>query len=118
MQPCAQNCLSDALSRQLSMVFHFLRATYQPISYIWEVLHHFFKSHMATYQLLESIRKCPANYHDFTIKEEVLLFKGWVFIPLQSALQPILISEFHNSTIGGHAEVHKTVTWLLKHFIS
>lgn len=64
---------------------------------------------MATSQLLEAVRKCPADHPEFTVKQGVLLYKERVFIPSESALQPLIIFDFHNSPIGGHAEIHRTV---------
>ena len=46
------------------------------------------------------------------MRDGLLLFKGRIWIPANSALQPIIIAEFHSTPTGGHAGIHGTTAQL------
>lgn len=36
------------------------------------------------------------------------MFQGWVLVPNNTTLQQLLISEYHNTSVGGHAGIWRT----------
>lgn len=50
----------------------------------------------------------PTVHPDHSIKDGLLLYKGPVLVPPDTALQPLLLTEFHSSLIGGHVGIQRT----------
>lgn len=75
----------------------------QPV--IWEVIHQAYNNHPDTLKLLIDVAKDFGSHPNLTLCDSLLLFHGMVWIPPNSALQPLLLVEFHNTPTGGHARV-------------
>lgn len=58
----------------------------------------------------------PDNHPHHSIKDGVLLYKDRALVPAESALQQLLLAEFHNSAIGGHAGIQRTYARLASVF--
>lgn len=108
-KPGVLNGPADALSRmnRVSCNSLFTELRSQPV--LWEAIRAAYAAHPDTLKLLSEVRDDPGQHTNFTIRHGVLFFKGRVWIPENSALQPLLLAEFHNTPTGGHAGVQRTL---------
>lgn len=74
----------------------------RPIPAIWQALQRAYSEDTKLASLLSSIQQNPAAFPDYTIKDRIVLFKGRIMVPANTALQHLLIFEFHNTPVGGH----------------
>lgn len=58
--------------------------------------------------LSDTIHNQPFDHPDHSIRDNMVLLKGRLVVHGNSALQQQLISEFHNSHVGGHAGIRHT----------
>lgn len=107
-----QNRVADALSRipETESVYLAL-STCQPL--LVDQLQKFYQDHPAGQALLSKLHE---NSTHFSIAQGILYFKGHIFIPLETNLRPVLLQEFHNSTIGGHSGIKGTMACLTAAF--
>ncbi|KAH7667277.1 hypothetical protein IHE45_12G048200 [Dioscorea alata] len=83
---------------------------------LWEAVRQAYSNHQDTISLIESVTKDLGQYPNFTFQEVLLLFKGRIWIPTNSVLQPLLIAEFHSTPTGSYAGVHRTLARLASMF--
>lgn len=57
---------------------------------------------------MESVTSNPGKHPNFRVREGLLFFKGRIWVPANSALQPLLVAEFHSTPAGGHAGTQRT----------
>lgn len=88
----------------------------QPQPVLRESVRRAYAQHQHTITLMESVTKNPGQYPNFAIRKGMLLFKGCIWIPMNSALQPLLIAEFHSTPTGEHAGVQRTLARLASMF--
>lgn len=116
-KPGKENGLADALSRlPPSATLYAMTAISKPVLAFWEALRQFLKLHPPSLAMTRDILNCPDPHSHYSVKDGLLLYKGCVFVPLDSALQPLLIAEFHNSPSGGHAGVQRTFACISSSF--
>ncbi|MCI17067.1 retrotransposon protein, partial [Trifolium medium] len=101
-KPGAQNRVADALSRAYSFVlsvphWDFITKLKESIALDSQVQ-----------QLMAKVQQEPEVFSDFKVLDNLLYFKGKLFIPTTSSFKQLLLEEFHSSPIGGHSGVHKT----------
>ena len=94
-KPGKENAPLDALSRISSSAFHGLQATSKPVSALLAALRQFLQTHQPSKDLITSITSSPGDYSDYTIKDGLIFFKDRIWIPPDSALQPLILHEFH-----------------------
>jgi len=58
--------------------------------------------------LFSKVQTDPLAYKDFWIFNDMLFFRGKLFIPPNSQLKTLFLEEFHASLLGGHSGIHKT----------
>lgn len=109
-KPGAQNRPADALSR-----LHddptptcFSLATSRPFPAIWTAIRQFYQDDATSVALLNAIQHRPDTHPNHSVRDGLVLYKGKIFIPKASALQPLLISEYHTTPVGGHAGITRT----------
>ena len=115
-KPGKENAPADALSRISSSAFHALQATSKPISALLAALRQFLQTHQPSKDLITSITSSPGDYSDYIIKDGLIFFKDRIWIPPDSALQPLILHEFHASPVGGHAGVQRTLSRIASTF--
>ena len=102
----------DALSRIDRTSWHSLFTESRPQPILWDAIRKAYESHPDTLQLLEKVNNDPGDHPNFSVRNGILFFKNRVWIPADSALQPLLLAEFHLTPTGGHAGVHRTLSRL------
>ncbi|KAH7665519.1 hypothetical protein IHE45_13G039800 [Dioscorea alata] len=93
----------------------FLNLGPQPI--LWEAVRSSYNPHGETMKPINSVKEEPGQHLNFVLRDGILMFKGKVCIPVDSALQPLLITEFHNTPIGFHTGIHRILTRIASIFI-
>lgn len=102
------NIPADSLSRVDPPSLQAFTTSSQPFTALWEALRHFYKTHQPTTVLLQAVHDQPATHPGYRIHDDLLLFKGRILVPPESALQPLLLHEYHQSPVGGHAGIQRT----------
>lgn len=101
---------ADALSQREEATLSAMFSNLGPQPILWEAIQRAYNSHGETMKLITSVKEDPGQHPNFVLRNGILLFKGKVWIPADSALQPLLIAEFHNTPTGGHAGIYRTLT--------
>lgn len=52
----------------------------------------------------------------FSIHQGILYYKGKLFVPAETHIRDLLLSEFHNSPLGGHSGMKATLSRLTASF--
>lgn len=100
---------ADALSQMNGATNFALFSNFGPQPILWEAIRREYMAHPETMKLLNSLKEDP-GHPNFVIREGILLFKGKVWIPTDSALQSLLLVEFHSTPTGGYARIHRTLS--------
>lgn len=110
-KPCNSNRPADALSRlssdadtQISLM-----AVTRPLQAIWGAVQHVYKDDQSIQSLLKEVTLQPEAYPNHSVRNNLILIHRKVLIPNNSALRQLLISEYHNTPIGGHAGIQRTL---------
>ena len=106
-RPGRTNVVADALSRKTGGEME-LGALVSSYTVNWEDVQRQIKADRGIQQICEAIEKgqhCPSGY---TLAQGVLRYKGRVVIPASSTLVQKLLSEYHDSPVGGHSGEFKT----------
>lgn len=69
-------------------------------------------------KLIAEITGDAGQHLDYSLKESVMFFKGKIWIPAYSALQPLLLSEFHTTPMEGQVGVSRTLVRIASTFFS
>lgn len=115
-KPGIFNGPADTLSQINRVSCNTLFSESHPQLVLWDTVRWSYNNHHDTLTLIESITKDPGQYPNFALQEGLLLFKGRIWISANSALQPLLIAEFHLTPMGGHAGVQRTLARLASMF--
>ncbi|GMI82095.1 hypothetical protein HRI_001879000 [Hibiscus trionum] len=67
-------------------------------------------------QLRDNIRSDPLAYSQYEFHNGLLLLRNRIMVPAETALRSLLLQEFHNSVVGGHAGVTRTFHRLAANF--
>ncbi|KAK2407034.1 hypothetical protein QL285_042695 [Trifolium repens] len=107
-KPGAQNRVADALSRVHEAAPHCLTITIPHWDFIQE-LKRSLQADVTIQELMTSIQASPSSYPDYKVCQDLIFFKGKLFIPATSPMKQLLLEEFHSSPIGGHSGIQKTL---------
>lgn len=70
-----------------------------------------------TYQtLLQQVLTSPQDHPGFTSKSHLLYFNNKIWLPAGHDLTKVLMDEFHQTPLGGHMGVTKTLDSIQQHF--
>jgi hypothetical protein len=106
-KPGAQNRVADALSRVHENPSQCMVITIPH----WDFIQHLqktFAEDSELQDLLKKVETSPNSFPGFQIIQGTLYFRGKLYIPANSPIKVLLLTEFHSSPIGGHSVVHKT----------
>ncbi|KAL4297251.1 hypothetical protein GQ457_12G025690 [Hibiscus cannabinus] len=112
-RPGKLNIVADALSREVGA--HLLAIT-RPVFGIFEDIRTATRNDEALSALLAEIQEATLTVPGYTENQGLLLFKGRVVVPNESALRSRLLREFHSSPLGGHAGIARTFHRLSNNF--
>lgn len=81
-----------------------------------EDLHKELASLPAFRELHEQIQTDPVTYLDYSLASGLILHKGRIWLPSKPSFIKMLLEEFHQSLVGGHMGVQKTLHRLQENF--
>jgi len=67
-------------------------------------------------ELYEQIQANPTKYPDHSVTSGLILHKGRIWLPSTSSFIKLLLEEFHQTPVGGHMGVQKTLQHLQENF--
>lgn len=110
------NVVIDALSRVMEDPPASLCLLSIPQFVFLEDLHKELASLPTFVELRDQIKVDPTAYPKYTLTSELILHKGLIWLPFNSSFIKLLLEEFHQSHIGGHMGVQKTLHRLQENF--
>ncbi|PNX96980.1 retrotransposon-related protein, partial [Trifolium pratense] len=102
------NRVADALSRVHENPSQCLTITIPHWDFIQQ-LRQSFLADASLQELMKQVRDSPSTHPEFQIIQDLLFYRGKLFIPTNSSIKTMLLEEFHSSPIGGHSGIHKTL---------
>lgn len=66
--------------------------------------------------LLKAVRDKPHDHLDFRIQDELLLYKGHIWVNKSNSFILLLLEEYHKSPLGDHMGLAKTLSHLQHNF--
>ncbi|KAL4312967.1 hypothetical protein GQ457_01G036970 [Hibiscus cannabinus] len=104
-RPGKLNSVADALSREVSStIMAFTQSTFGIIEDIRTATQA--DPELRNIQL--HLADGTAMYPGYSAQDGLLLVRGRILVPQESALRSRILREFHNSTVGGHAGILRT----------
>lgn len=113
----AHNQAADALSRSPAFPSTFSLLLSIPCLTFLEELHQQVANDPHYCQHRQAIIDSPATYPDFTVRQNLILQKGRIWLPRTLPLISTLLLEYHSTPLGGHMGVAKTIARLSENFI-
>lgn len=114
-QPGKDNGPADALSRLPEQVLE-LNAISAPTLGILKALRMFIATNSVAKELYQQIESNPTSKPDFVTRDGLIIFKTRIFVPPDSALQHLIIHEYHDTPIGGHSGIQRTTARISANF--
>jgi len=71
---------------------------------------------VAYHDLLFRIQQRPEDHPDYSISADWILFRGKLWLPPNNPFIPMLLTEFHSTSLGGHMGETKTLHCLQDNF--
>ncbi|CAM8883170.1 unnamed protein product [Rhodiola kirilowii] len=115
-QPGRDNGPADALSRLPTLMPPQMCAISTPTLGILKAMRQFIVSNPAAQSLFQDIINQPDSKLHYSTRDGLILFKNRLYVPPDSALQTLILHEFHNSPTGGHAGVQRTLARVTANF--
>lgn len=97
-RPGRENQPADVVSRMVDHTFIALQISSKLIIDMWDALKEFYQKHPASAQLMKPIQETPTDFPYYLVQQGLIWFKGKVFIPSDSTLQRLILTELHNMT--------------------
>ncbi|KAL4271478.1 hypothetical protein GQ457_13G013980 [Hibiscus cannabinus] len=112
-RPGKLNKVADALSREIRASF---MAFSRPILGIIDDIRAASKDDAEIQSIRTSIREGRTDYPDHEEQGDLMLVRGRILVPNETALRTLLLREFHCSVLGGHAGITRTFHRLAANF--
>ncbi|GJZ19340.1 ty3-gypsy retrotransposon protein [Tanacetum coccineum] len=107
------NIAADALSRlPSSACTHLMISMHSfstPMVALLDALRSFLKTHEGSSHLVEYILATPTDFPLYRISNGLVLYKDRILVPLEYAFHQLILAEYHNSSVGGHAGMQRTL---------
>ncbi|MCH83675.1 hypothetical protein A2U01_0004501, partial [Trifolium medium] len=115
-KPGSTNIVVDALSRSIDSSEGTVLALSMPQFVFLEELKQEMSTDAEYRSLCEHISVDPSAKPGYSVKEGMILFQGRIWVSLVSKFKTLLLKEFHETPIGGHAGIIKTLKRLAANF--
>ena len=115
-KPGRTNTVADALSRCYEPVVAELSVLSTPQFLFINDLRRELSQDTEYQTRCQQLAADPALAPDFTLSNGLLLYKGHIWIPPTSSFKVLLLKEYHETLIGGHAGIVKTLKRLSANF--
>ncbi|CAM8905618.1 unnamed protein product [Rhodiola kirilowii] len=112
-RPGKQNEPADALSR---MTCNTMQGVTRPVLGILRALRQFYQSNPTAAKLFTDILAQPTSHPKFSVRDGLILYNNKLWVPEESALRDLILHEFHDGVVGGHAGIHRTLARVSANF--
>ncbi|CAM8878468.1 unnamed protein product [Rhodiola kirilowii] len=115
-KPGRLNNVADALSRLPEASLSTMQGISRPIFGILQTLRHMFSIDGEAKTLFLEIQSQPDQHVGFQIRDGLVLYKDRLWVPEDSALRHLILQEYHDTLLGGHAGIQRTMARVSSHF--
>jgi hypothetical protein len=115
-KPGSNNTVADALSRSLDPSDASIMALSVPQFVFLNELKQDLEADNKFQELRSRIKNDPAGHPGYAEKNGLILYQGRIWISPMSRFKSLLLKEFHETPIGGHAGIIKTLKRLASNF--
>lgn len=115
-KPGKDNGPADALSRQKDATFMQLQGTSRPVFGVLRALRQFFAQNSVAKSLMEAVSNNPSKHPNFKVHDGLLLKGQRLYVPEDSCLQDLIIHEYHDTVVGGHNGIKRTLARVAANF--
>ncbi|GKA50890.1 reverse transcriptase [Tanacetum coccineum] len=112
----SENVLADALSCISHGSLNTLQAVSTPVCNVLATLKKFLAHHTESIALIKAISDHLVDYLHYQFREGLILYKNQILVLSDSTLQQLLLAEYHNNLIGGHARMQRTLACISSTF--
>ncbi|CAM8971233.1 unnamed protein product [Rhodiola kirilowii] len=114
-KPGRLNGAADALSRIPEASLSAMSLS-RPIFGILQTLRYLFATDSEASQLFKAISEHPDQYEGYQIRDGLVVFRDRLLIPNDLALRHLILQEYHDTLLGGHAGIQRTTARVCSHF--
>ncbi|CAM8954476.1 unnamed protein product [Rhodiola kirilowii] len=114
--PGKENKAADALSRLPEQACMAMSTVSKPELGILRALRSAYQDDAANQQLLQSILTDPTDHKDYLVRDGLILYKGKLLVPDNSALRELILFEYHDTPVGGHPGIARTLSRVSANF--
>ncbi|KAL4303471.1 hypothetical protein GQ457_10G029000 [Hibiscus cannabinus] len=112
-RPGKLNNVADALSRKNEAT---LMAFSRPLFGILDDIRAANRTDIDIQRIRASLQQGQSEFSEYKEHDGLLLVRGKILVPQETALKSLLLREFHSSLIGGHAGITRTFQRLAANF--
>ncbi|CAM8905351.1 unnamed protein product [Rhodiola kirilowii] len=115
-KPGADNGAEDGLSRTPPPTLLGMQGQTRPMFGLLKGLRHLFTTSPAAKDLYNQVVSKPGEHADYQVRDGLLLYKNKLVVPEDSLLRDLIIHEYHDTPVGGHAGIQRTMARINLHF--
>lgn len=115
-RPRKENAPADALSRCEDGQLLSLVSITKPVFGLLRSLRRLFAEQPEASHILRQVQEHPEKHEQYKVKEGLVLFKGHIWVTHNPILKDIICQEFHDSPLGGHAGIRRTLARIAPSF--
>ncbi|CAM8912599.1 unnamed protein product [Rhodiola kirilowii] len=104
-----ENLPADALSRQQGASCAMLQGTSGPVFGLLRALRTLYKDDPEASALYQAIVETPTEHELYEVRDGLVLYKGRIRVPNSLAIKDLIMHEYHDSLVGGHAGIARTL---------
>ncbi|CAM8978888.1 unnamed protein product [Rhodiola kirilowii] len=115
-RPGKDNGPVDALSRVHEAAYMAMQNSSRPVLGLLRNLRLLFQEDPMAHAFFQEVQTNPEAHPEFRIRDGLLLFKDKIWVPENMVLRNLILQEFHDSPVGGHAGIQRTYARVAANF--
>ncbi|CAM8994324.1 unnamed protein product [Rhodiola kirilowii] len=109
-RPGRNNGPADALSRVPEASMAAMQGHSRPVYGILLVLRNLYQRDVTALQLYKDIQQHPEQHEGYQILDGLILYRDRLLVPKDPTLKDLILQEYHDTLLGGHAGVQRTLS--------
>ncbi|CAM8987449.1 unnamed protein product [Rhodiola kirilowii] len=107
---------ADALSRVPEASMAAMQGHSRPVYGILQVLRNLYQRDVTALQLYKDIQQHPEQHEGYQIRDGLILYRDRLLVLKDPTLKDLVLQEYHDTLLGGHAGVQRTLSRVSSHF--